>query len=1055
MAVLTMLTLNPLFYEFSAAAFYALLYLFLQKWIFCNPAALKNEKLAAKIPLFLLLTGLSLLLVKSLLSLPIEGAPNDINSFKSWAADVYKLGFTDFYSGKVWVDYPPGYMYVLWVVGAIQHLFGLNFASNSYLLLVKLPAILADLATASLIFLWSRKRMPQLAAGGLGLLYLLNPAMIYTSSVWGQVDAILGLILLLFIYFASCNASPRRLGIAGVLYACAVLVKPQALICAPIVLFMMLRTQSLKQSLKLLAVITGTFILLLIPFSLYKEPFWIFKLYGSTLSSYPYASLNAFNFYTLFNSNFANETANVLFMPATWWGYLFIACITLYAWLLFFKSKQEYSLCYIAFFLIVATFIFSTKMHERYLLPAISLAFLSYILLRDRRVLHLAVALSICTFLNIASVLSHVLETGDWFSQNPFMMFSLSLIQVLLCGYTAWLGWDILVKGHILEFKQLAKSQPVKDLLIISEEPQQQLQRRDWMMLGILILTYSAIAFYNLGSTKGPQTYWEPEKAGESFVVEFDEMKPIERIFYALGLGEGSYTLLFSKDGIKFDNPLTIAHASIWESLGWKAVQKGVIREARFVKIVAETGHLMLNEITFYPQGSREPIKIQKITPIHLSSLDKGHPENVFDEPDPSVQPGTFYNGTYFDEIYFPRSAYENILGQYAHENTHPPLGKLIIALGVSIFGMTPFGWRFMGTFFGIAMIPLMYYFGLSLFKKREYALITALLFTFDFMHFTQTRIATIDTFALFFILLSYLFLFKFMQSNVYASSTIFSGLNNLAWAGIFAGLGMASKWTALWATVGIEVLFLLIVLDKCLQYRRAKAANKIELQARQITFKSSFLKTMAGAALFLIVVPLFIYLLAWIPFMRVPPGHGIGDVLQAQIAMYRYHAELKATHPYSSVWYEWPLMIKPMLYYFMQADTENHTARIVAMGNPAIWWLGLPAILATAVMGYKKRDKVAAFIVIGFAFQYFPWAILARKLVFIYHFFVSVPFLVFAIVYQLRYLTETVAWFKPLRTAYVSLVILLFFLFYPVISGFAVSNHYTAYLKWLPQWPI
>jgi len=46
------------------------------------------------------------------------------------------------------------------------------------------------------------------------------------------------------------------------------------------------------------------------------------------------------------------------------------------------------------------------------------------------------------------------------------------------------------------------------------------------------------------------------------------------------------------------------------------------------------------------------------------------------------------------------------------YETTHPPLGKIFIALGILVFGMVPFGWRIVGTLFGVAMVPVMYMFG-------------------------------------------------------------------------------------------------------------------------------------------------------------------------------------------------------------------------------------------------------------------------------------------------------------------------------------------------------
>jgi predicted membrane-bound dolichyl-phosphate-mannose-protein mannosyltransferase len=151
------------------------------------------------------------------------------------------------------------------------------------------------------------------------------------------------------------------------------------------------------------------------------------------------------------------------------------------------------------------------------------------------------------------------------------------------------------------------------------------------------------------------------------------------------------------------------------------------------------------------------------ITPVNA-----GEYATLFDEQELAVDRATNMNGTYFDEIYHARTAYEMINHYYCYENTHPPLGKEIMALGIMIFGMNPFGWRFMGTLFGVFMVIVMYLFARQFFKSTKYAALTTLLFTFDFMHFVQTRIATIDVFVVLFIMLSYYFMYKYTQLSFY-----------------------------------------------------------------------------------------------------------------------------------------------------------------------------------------------------------------------------------------------------------------------------------------------
>ena len=93
-------------------------------------------------------------------------------------------------------------------------------------------------------------------------------------------------------------------------------------------------------------------------------------------------------------------------------------------------------------------------------------------------------------------------------------------------------------------------------------------------------------------------------------------------------------------------------------------------------------------------------------------------------------------NSAVFDEIYHPRTAYEHIIGAEPYEVSHPPLGKLIMGLGIRMFGMTPFGYRFMGTLFGVLMLPILYHLLKQLFGRTRLCFAGTLLFAFDFMHF-------------------------------------------------------------------------------------------------------------------------------------------------------------------------------------------------------------------------------------------------------------------------------------------------------------------------------
>ena len=156
---------------------------------------------------------------------------------------------------------------------------------------------------------------------------------------------------------------------------------------------------------------------------------------------------------------------------------------------------------------------------------------------------------------------------------------------------------------------------------------------------------------------------------------------------------------------------------------------------------------------------------------------------------------------TYFDEIYFVRTAQQYLHLQLPYEWTHPPLGKLIQASGILVFGFNPFGWRIMGVIFATLMIPLIYLLGKKMFGTWIGGFTAAFLLTFDFMHFTMARMGTADTYVVFFSLASQLFFLIYLK-NVLDKGWKTS-IVPLFLAVTFAALGFSTKWLVLFGFLG------------------------------------------------------------------------------------------------------------------------------------------------------------------------------------------------------------------------------------------------------------
>jgi dolichyl-phosphate-mannose--protein O-mannosyl transferase len=392
----------------------------------------------------------------------------------------------------------------------------------------------------------------------------------------------------------------------------------------------------------------------------------------------------------------------------------------------------------------------------------------------------------------------------------------------------------------------------------------------------------------------------------------------------------------------------------------------------------------------------------------------------------------SYLNGTIFDEVYHARTGYEFIHHLTTYEWTHPPLGKIFIALGIKIFGMNPFGWRIPGTLFGIMMLPLFYVFSKRIFKKTWVATATTILFASDFMHFTQTRIATIDVFVVLFIIGMYYFMYCYYDEP-HTDNSLKDNWKLLALSGLFMGLAISCKWTGVYGAFGLAVIFFISLFKKDWNSKR-------------------FMKTIVVCCLFFIIIPFIIYTLCYIPVVRNEGVGLLGRMWKDQAAMLTYHKEANSEHPYSSMFYQWPIIYRPILYYARTIE-ENLSETISSFGNPLIWWSGILAFFILLYDSIIKKNKNALFIIIGYLAQYLPWIFVGRTL-FIYHYFPSVPFVILMIGYVMNDLVKNNKRDKKWCYIYVAVSVLLFILFYPVLSGYPVNKEYVSIgLCWHDSW--
>ena len=540
------------------------------------------------------------------------------------------------------------------------------------------------------------------------------------------------------------------------------------------------------------------------------------------------------------------------------------------------------------------------------------------------------------------------------------------------------------------------------------------MKKADYIILGILLLIYGILSFINLGSTTNPQTFYTFYEQ-ESVVFEFPDLVDIVRMKFYNGEINGTFSLSVSSDNKEytFIKDITGNGAFSWN-------EEKILERAKYLKIESQIEGATLGSIVFY-DNTKEEIKVSKATSSVSQKTKKT--KVLLDEKTATPEEISYLNSSYFDEIYFARTAYEYTYGLEAYEWVHPPLGKLIQAIPIKLSNtMAPFYYRFMGNVAGILMIAVMYLFGKIIFQKRKYAILAALLMMFDCFHFAQTRMGTVDSFLVLFIMLSYYFMIRYMKEPNKQYHLLFSGL--------FFGMATSVKWTGLFAGLGLAIIFLVYVFKK-----------------KQVTTK-----LVGKCCLFFIAIPLVIYIGSYLlfPNVQVTYTDSLSDILVQTEKIYEYHSELEDDHPFSSPWYSWPICYKPVWYYTNNID-EYHHGTITGIGNIAIWWTGVLAFLYLIIRWIRKKDPISFMLLVAGLTLWLPYIFIGRVM-FLYHYFPVLPFIMLSIVTLFYNLVEKTKkeWIIPL---YSLIIIVIFCIYYPAISGNITSNNYLEQLKLFSTW--
>ncbi|MDO4739531.1 MAG: glycosyltransferase family 39 protein [Eubacteriales bacterium] len=1031
---------------------------------------------------------LTALLARLLTALFVRGFETDINCFLGWSQRVFETGPSGFYAPDAFCDYPPGYMFVLWLSGALRDLLGQNGSGMGAVLLIKLPNILADVVVVAMLYSLAKKRIPSRAALLPAAAYALNPAVVIDSAGWGQTDGLLAALLLGAFVLATDKKWLRCMAV----FALAVLVKPQALLFAPLGLIVLVietvraqdKGRMALQAVGGVALAVAVWIGLSLPFALSQvsvnypdapgalQPvLWLFEKYFGTLGSYSYYTVSACNLWDLLGLNWVE----IVDGPEQWIGWAsFGAAFGFAAWM-YAADKSGRRLCLIAAAALTIMYTFGLKMHERYLFPAIAFLCLAASEDQDARIPVAALLVSCAQMLNMGLVL---LYDYTLFAPRALVVFT-DLLVIGSCALLVWTCADLCLREHAVTFTRIYR--PSSGRLDIQEKRAQiasgsglfqtgnykmNLTRKERLAIAAVTALYSVFTFVNLGTLSAPQTSWTSSMPGEQLVFDLGQEQKFMLTYYG-GICDSSFTVEFSSDGENYSEPGLAQYdqGEIFRWLWYRPMLRGndgslapvdadySYQTARYVRLTTEQSGLVLSEVAFLSEEG-EPLPIASVTTNGAED-----PLLLIDEQQTVPEHPSYFNSSYFDEIYHVRTAYEHIHGMHAYEWTHPPLGKLLIALGIKIFGMSPFGWRFAGALSGVVMVPLAYLLMRQISRSKLASFFAMMLMTLDCMHFTQSRLGTIDCFAVMFIMLMYLFMFRYVRMNFYHAG-LKKTLVPLTLCGLSFALGCATKWICIYAGVGLAVLFFWSLARRYLEYRHAAAGmrafapkeRKIAQQAVKVFWHNAVI-TCLWCVVFFVVVPLLTYYFSYYWHLAPDGAFNVASVVELQKGIMSYHSGLGDDgHFFRSPWYEWPLIVKPMWYYSGNAFYAQDTvSSISCMGNPAVWWGGLAGLVYVLVKWIRSgcKDNKCLVLLVGFASQYMPWVLVPRS-TFIYHYFASVPFIILCagvLIEDIERKDRGLA--KKVVGVWVGAAALLCAAFYPLMSGTPIPRAYAKWLRW------
>ncbi|CAL9470735.1 dolichyl-phosphate-mannose--protein mannosyltransferase [Streptomyces sp. enrichment culture] len=432
----------------------------------------------------------------------------------------------------------------------------------------------------------------------------------------------------------------------------------------------------------------------------------------------------------------------------------------------------------------------------------------------------------------------------------------------------------------------------------------------------------------------------------------------------------------------------------------------------------------------------------------------------------------------------------------------HPPVGKYVIGLGELIFGMDPFGWRFMTALLGTLSVLMVCRIGRRLFRSTFLGCLAGALLAVDGLHFVMSRTALLDGVLMFFVLAAFCCLVVDrdkarerlaaalpadadgrVRPDARVADTLRLGLRPWRWtAGVLLGLAIGTKWNGLYVLAAFGVMTVLWDIGS----RKVAGARHPYAAVAKYDLGFAFLAT--------VPVAVFTYVLSWTGWI-LSPSDGSGGYYRNWAAtagkdsdwswlfpdwwrslwhyenqVYDFHVGLDSPHTYESNPWSWIVLGRPVSYFYESpapgkdgcpADAGEKCAReVLALGTPVLWWLGAFALLYVLWRWFFRRDWRAGAIACGIVAGYLPWFFYQERTIFLFYAVVFVPFLCLAVAMLVGALVGPPGSSDTRRVAgatgagvLVLLVAWNFIYFWPLYTGTAIPIDDWRSRMWLDTW--